>query len=124
MSEPIYRGEILDVRRLACENCAALQRQINDLLAERASRSNDTPKAKRAASLPRMGQRLRILHVLRSTGDHKMPNEFPAGALYGSCPWKRLSELHQLGLVERTDYGAYFLSAAGYAHLSNLEVRP
>ncbi len=114
MKTPTYHGERLEVRRLACENCAALQRQLDSLLASRSVRSGDTPKAKRAIALPRSGHRLAILHGLAlNNGQPVLPDEFPAGRTFGKCPWKRLSELHRMGLVKRDDAGAYLLTPAG-----------
>ena len=104
----------------SCTNCAALQAQIDALLASRASRSSDTAKAKRAIALPRSGHRLAILTALQASGE-MMPGDFPRGMGFGTCPWKRLSELHQLGLVSRTDSGAYYLSPAGHGHLIALD---
>jgi hypothetical protein len=119
---PTYHGERVEVRRLSCENCAALQRQIDSLLASRAVRSGDTPKARRAIALPRSGHRLAILiGIALNAGQPVMPDEFEVGRTYGKCPWKRLSELHRMGLVARTDYGAYYLTAVGRAHLASVE---
>lgn len=108
--------------RRSAETIEELRRQIDSLLASRAVRSGDTPKAKRAIALPRSGHRLAILMgIALNAGQPVMPDEFEAGITYGKCPWKRLSELHRMGLVARTDYGAYYLTAVGRAHLASVE---
>ena len=102
-----------------CTNCAALQAQIDALLASRASRSSDTPKAKRTAAFPRKGHRLAILKRVA----HEMvlvPHDLAVGAEYGRCPWKRLSELCQMGLVKRYNSGGYMLTDEGSRWLSEL----
>ena len=101
-----------------CTNCAALQAQIDALLASRASRSSDTPKAKRTAAFPRKGHRLALLESLERHG-WVDSDDFPRGQTYGKCPWKRLSELFKMGLTEREN-GFYRITAAGRDWLSEL----
>lgn len=105
-----------------CSGCAALQRQLDSLLASRASRSGDTPKAKKAIALPRRGHRLAILRALDRNGARSV-DSFDSGKVYGKCPWKRMSELRQMGLVTQTaSVGWYRLTAEGEAHVRSLEV--
>ncbi len=118
MSAPTFHGEQVDVKRLSCTNCAALQAQIDALLASRASRSGDTAKAKRTAAFPRKGHRLALLEALERFSPVDQ-DDFPRGTTYGKCPWKRLSELFKMGLAEREN-GFYRITAAGRDWLSEL----
>lgn len=102
-----------------CTNCAALQAQIDALLASRASRSGDTAKAKRAAAFPRRGHRLAILERV-ARDRFLVPDDLAVGPTYGKCPWKRLSELHRMGLVCRDANGRYEISLTGHFWLGEL----